>query len=146
MAIPESTSVADRRARLLPLTTLAAAVTNVLTRPIAIPKNTKSITVQSKFARAAGGTDLTVHVQTTFDGGETWADIIAHHFLITTLNQISAVRRDVALAASITPTDATLADDSIIDGLIGALIRLKYTSTGTYTGASSIQVDAHFAS
>ena len=38
----------------------------------------------------------------------------------------------------LTPTDATLADDTAVDGVLGDRLRLKITSTGTFGSGSVI--------
>lgn len=125
---------------LLPLTTLAAAGTVV---GIAFPiRDVKHLVVEAKFVRAGGGTDAIVYVQTSLDIGVTWIDIMAIGFLITTANKVSAVHRDTALAAGITPGDAALTVNTILNGLLGDRIRAKLVTTGTYTGASSLEVHA----
>lgn len=131
---------------LLPVITLAGAVSAVVSPPATAPirgtGGTKSITMFSKFVRAAGGTNVKIYLQTSFDGGVTWCDIACHTFLTTTANKISKVMIGTALGASIAPTDGTLADDTIVDGLLGSQFRIKYTTTGTYSGASSLEVHA----
>ena len=39
-----------------------------------------------------------------------------------------------------TMTDASLGDDAIDDGLLGDMIRVKYTTTGTYAGTTNLTV------
>lgn len=46
----------------------------------------------------------------------------------------------LALAAAIAASDAVLADDTILNGFIGDELRVKYTTTGTYSGATSLEV------
>ena len=38
----------------------------------------------------------------------------------------------------LTPTDATLADDTVVDGVLGDRLRMKITSTGTFGSGSVI--------
>jgi hypothetical protein len=42
----------------------------------------------------------------------------------------------------LTPTDATLADDTVVDGVLGDRLRLKITSTGTFGSGSVISARA----
>lgn len=131
-----------RHAKMLVATTVGAAVTAVVTLPLGNMGGAKSITAQAKFLYGAGGTTLKCWLQTTFDGGATWCDIACFAFLLASATKISKVMIGTALAAALVPTDGSLADDTIKDGLIGSAFRLKYTSTGTYTGATSLEVDA----
>jgi hypothetical protein len=119
--------------------TIAAAATTTGT-DFAIT-TAKYLTVQSKFLYGAGGTATRVFVQTTLDGGATWVDIANHDFAQTAATKISSVTSDVAPASqAFAPGDAALTTNTIIQGVIGSRIRAKVVSTGTYTGATSIDV------
>ncbi len=131
----------NRAIGLIPPTTLAAAGT-FIGEMYRLPFGTKSLSLLSKFVRAAGGTSTKVYLQTSLDVGVTWVDIACHAFLITTATKATAVKNNIATAAAVTPADGALADDTILDGLIGDRIRVKYIVAGTYSGASSITVSA----
>jgi hypothetical protein len=109
---------------------------------VALAPGTRSVGVESKFVRAAGGTSCKVYLQTTFDDGATWVDIAAHAFLITTASKLSSVKGNIATAAAVVPGDGILTDDTILDGVLGDRIRAKVIVAGTYSGASSITVCA----
>jgi hypothetical protein len=111
-----------------------------VTDPYYMGKDAKYLAVQANFAREAGGTSLKAYVQTSFDD-ENWCDIMAFAFATTTVRKIQAVTLSTALAANITPTDATLTDNTILSGLLGQKIRIKYVVVGTYTGVSTIRID-----
>jgi hypothetical protein len=50
----------------------------------------------------------------------------------------------VALAAAVSPGDATLASNTILNGLLGGAIRAKYVSASTvYSGATSLALIAY---
>jgi hypothetical protein len=129
------------RAQVLISTALAAAKT-VVGDEIALPSGIRSLAILSNFAYGSGGTACKVYVQTSLDSGANWIDIVCHTFTTTAALKVSAVRLDIALAASITPTDGSLTDDNIKDGLLGDRVRVKVVATGTYAGASSIKVSA----
>lgn len=119
--------------------TIAAAATTTGT-DFAIT-NAKYVTVQSKFLYGAGGTTAKVFVQTTLDGGATWVDIVSHAFTTAAGTKVSSVTSDVAPASQgLTPGDGALTDNTIIQGVIGSRIRAKVVTTGTYSGATSIDV------
>ena len=63
-------------------------------------------------------------------------------FTTSALTKFQKVSTEIALAANIATSDAALADNTILDGFLGSEIRVKYTSTGTYSGATSIAVIA----
>lgn len=123
----------------LPLTTIGAAGT-VTGIAIPLPFDVKHVCVQASFVRGAGGTDVQTFIQTSLDGGLTWIDIMNLGFLVTTAVKVSAVHRDTALAAAITPGDGALAANSIVNGLLGDRLRVKAISTGTYTGVTTLRV------
>jgi hypothetical protein len=129
---------------LLATTTLAAAVTASTTTHIVGLHNMEYLVCEAKFVRAGGGTTAKFWVQTSIDGGLTWVDIINFAFLTTTASKITAVVGNPAtpLTPATAPSDGTLADDTIVNGVLGSELRVKYTTTGTYTGASSIAIYA----
>jgi hypothetical protein len=82
-----------------------------------------------------------VFIQTSLDKGATWIDIMQFAFTTTTATRVHAVRLDIALAANITPTDGSLTDNTILDGLLGDQVRSKVVTAGTvYSGASSLVI------
>jgi len=119
-----SAAVADQLSPIMPLARLAQ-------------ESQKYVLAQAAFTYQAGGTDVTAYVQTSLDGGTTWIDIMAFNFTTATATKISKVSLPIALAAAATPTDGSLTDDTILDGVIGDRVRVKYTTTGTYTGISA---------
>lgn len=129
---------------LVPTTTIAAAVTGRVTEPVLlgqIPNNARYLALQANFAYGSAGTTAKVWVQTSLDGGATWVDIANFAFTTAALRKVAAVNIFIA-ATHATPTDGTLADNTIINGLLGDRIRVKYTTTGTYAGATSLTVTA----
>lgn len=131
----------DRVLKILPQITLAGATADVLSGVHNLPRDAKSIEVQAAFVRAAGGTDVTIFVQISIDGGTKWIDIMCFMFTTTTADKVAKVKRSTALAV-ITPKDGTLADNTIQDGLLGSLLRTKRTTTGTYSGISTLELTA----
>ncbi len=100
-----------------------------------------SLAVQFNFTYAAGGTNLKAWLQTSYDGGTTWNDIA--NFAATTASLRRIYNLTTAAVTSIaTPTDGTLADNTAVNGLLGGLYRVKLTTTGTYTGATTLVVTA----
>ncbi len=129
------------RAQMLISTALAAAKT-VVGDEIAVPAGTTALAILANFGYGSGGTACKVYIQTSLDSGANWIDIACLTFATTAALKVSAVRSAIALGASIMPTDGSLGDDSIKDGLLGDRIRAKIVATGTYAGASSITVSA----
>ena len=125
---------------LLAPTTIGAAVTGALGTAVDGLAAMESATLQATFSYGAGGTTVKAWVQTSFDQGNTWVDIANFAFTTAAAKKISSVRAVTVVAAAYVPTDATLADDTIKDGVLGDRLRVKYTSTGTYTGATSLAI------
>jgi hypothetical protein len=127
---------------LLSPATIGTAAAGVLSTPVLDLAAMESATFQATFTYGAGGTTVKAWVQTSFDGGLTWVDVANFAFTTAAAKKISSVRHYSAVAAAYVPTDGTLADDTIKDGLLGDRLRVRYTSTGTYTGATALAVYA----
>ena len=120
--------------------TLAAAVTAEVHGPVAMPLGrVEALALFASFVRAADGTTAKAWVQTSLDGGTSWADIASFAFTTTSSNRVYNLTA-AAVTAIATPTDGTLADNTSVNGFLGALYRVKLTTTGTYTGASSFKI------
>ncbi len=111
----------------------------------------RELVVEANFTYGSGGTTVDIWIQTSLDGGSTWLDIMQFAFLTTTLRKIHAcslavmggASADAALRTNITPTDGTLGDNLIIDGILGDMLRAKITTVGTYAGSTTLSINAH---
>jgi len=103
-------------------------------------RKARYLAIQSNFVRTSGGTSLDVYIQTSLDEGTTWADVMNFSFATTTVRKVSAVVLTTALAANVTPTDGAITANTILSGLLGTKIRVKYVAVGTYVG--TLRVDA----
>ena len=92
--------------------TIAAAAT-VTGLAHQLPRNVKGLTVQMRFLYGSGGTDVTLFIQTSFDAGDTWVDIMAFNVTTSAATKISAVKAATAVAANYTPTEAALSETKI---------------------------------
>lgn len=120
---------------------IPAAGTSVLTDPVISGlANVGHLTAQFSFDYGSGGTSVTAWLQTSLDNGVTWIDIACAKFLTTDAVKVFAVNAGGSLAAAFVPTDGALADDTVRDGLIGSLLRVKTTVVGTYVD-STLAVD-----
>lgn len=90
----------------------------------------------AKFENGSGGTTVKAYVQTSLDDGTTWIDVACFAFATTdvpkVLHKILAVSD---LTAATVPTDGSLADNTVKDGILGDQLRTKVVVAGTYTGA-----------
>ena len=123
----------------LAATTIGAAVTEKVSQVVPLYSRASYFLVEAAFAYGAGGTTVKAWVQTRVTGG-TWRDVASFAFATTASTKWSAVHRETALAAAQVASDAALADDTILNGFLGDEVRVKYTTTGTYTGATTLTV------
>jgi hypothetical protein len=121
--------------------TLAGAVTNDVTAGQFVVGRCESLTLHGVITVAGGGTTAKAWVQTTLDGGSTWVDIASFAFTTSTATRMYHLTA-AAVTAIATPGDAALADNTSVNGFLGSDVRVKLTTTGTYTGASSFVINA----
>lgn len=97
-----------------------------------------AVTLFANFTYGAGGTTLIGVVETTLDGVN-WIQIARFDFTTA-----SAAKR--ANLSGLTPVGvaavAALGADAVLDGILGDRLRVKITSTGTYSGNTSLSVRA----
>lgn len=142
LALALDVPLSANRAILLASTTITTAVTGVTSTPVVFKGGSAQyVAVQAKLTYGSGGTTVKAWVQTSLDGGTTWNDIMNFAFTTATATKQSAVVSTTALAAAVTPGDAALGDNLILSGLIGDRIRVKYTTTGTYAGGTTLKLD-----
>ena len=127
---------------LAPLT-IGAAVGATASTPKTGLGGMNYLVVTGVFLYGAGGTDAIARVQTSIDGGLSWIDVVSLGFTTSALTKVSAVTTKIAPATqAATYTDGTLTVNTIIQGVLGDRLRVKYVTTGTYTGATSLAVYA----
>jgi hypothetical protein len=105
-----------------------------------------TLTLQCNLTWGSGGTTVDADLQTSLDGGTTWVDIANCNFstiaaskrLIWTLES-SLVAAPVQVT---TPTDGTMTANTALSGVYGTLFRIKYQTTGTFAGGTSLRIDA----
>lgn len=123
-------------------TPIAGAVTGVISGPFGIKLgNNAGLILHATFLYGSGGTTAKAWVQTSFDGGVTWVDIATFAFLLAAKTRMG-VLTTVAVTTLATPTDGSLADDTVVNGFLGHMYRVKLTTTGTYAGATSLKIVA----
>ena len=124
---------------LLPATAITTAVTGV-TGPACPVAGLRDLLVEAQFLYGSGGTSAKVWVQTRVKGG-TWRDVMNFAFATASLTKFQKVSVNLALAANQAASDAALADNTVLDGLLGDELRVKYTTTGTYAGGTTIALN-----
>lgn len=155
MALNGAVHTSGQDINFLPATGLVitTALTGVTTTPVKLLSGAKYIAFQVRFVYGSGGTTAKFWLQTSFDGGATWCDIANLARTTASLNTVTVVTAnlyfsndtDHPIPAPILPltlTDATLADNAKVDGVIGSRLRMKYTTTGTYAGSTTAYASA----
>ena len=100
-------------------------------------------TLLSKFAIGAGGGTTKVYIQTSLDQGATVVDVACATFTTASASKIQNVSGLTAKSSPAAPTDATLTDDTTLDGVLGDRLRAKVVTSGTvYTGQTTVAVRA----
>jgi hypothetical protein len=107
-----------------------------------------SMAFQKSFTYGSGGTTVDTYVQTSFDGGNTWADVI--HFAQNTTSSdarpfVAWVNNLTASAAPAATTDGTQTVNTTTAGMFGLWWRVKFVSVGTYAGNTTLTVWASCA-
>jgi len=91
-----------------------------------------ALTAQLTFGYGSGGADVRAYLQTSLDGGTTAIDIACVKFSLAGETVALNLSATTPRTTQLTPTDAGVADDTAVDGILGDRIRLKVVSTGTY--------------
>lgn len=125
---------------MLATTTITTAVTASLSGT-SIIRNARALVLQAVFTYGSGGTSAKAWVQTSIDGGTTWFDIASFAFTTSSATRVYSLDT-TAVTTIYTPTDATLTDNTVKNGLLGDRYRVKYTTTGTYAGDTTLSISA----
>lgn len=126
---------------LLPVTTITGAGTVTGDAYVLGPVMADGLVAEAIFDYGSGGTTAKIWIQTSLDGGTTWIDIISLAFLLADASKVSAISTLIAPAAqAFSPSDGALADNTVIQGVLGDRIRAKLVTTGTYAGSTTIAV------
>jgi len=126
---------------LLTLPAIAGAIATAITTPVKFNAPPRSLAVQANFGYGSGGTTVDAWLQTSFDGGVTWTDIANFHFTTAAARFVYNLNSQTPVTTEYTPTDGSLTANTSKDGILGPQFRVKYSSTGTYAGATSLSID-----
>lgn len=100
-----------------------------------------SMAVQGTCA-GTSGTSMTWWLQTSFDGGGSWADALAFAHVAAGRACGIVLSNPSAGVAPAAPTDGTAAPPFVQNGIFGNLWRVKYTTVGTWTAGGNLRIDA----
>lgn len=101
-----------------------------------------AISIQIEFDYGSGGTEVKAYVQTSLDQADTWIDVISATFTLASAIKIFNLSALTPVTEAVAPTDGSLGDDYVVDGILGDRLRVKYTSTGTFAGQTRLKVGA----
>ena len=133
MLNPGNYSLADR------------AITTALNEaqtPIIDLDGATAITLQARLIYGSGGTSAKVYVQTSLDQGVSWIDVACFAFVGAGIPKVANLSGLTARPVLATMTDGALADDTVVDGILGDRLRARIITTGTYSGNTVVSVRA----
>lgn len=126
-------------------TTITTAVTASVTTGTQLgtigARNPQSAIIQGALTYGSGGTTISAWVQTSIDGGGTWADVANFSFTTASARFLYNLSALTPVTTQYTALDGTLTANTAKDGLLGQFWRVKYTTTGTYAGSTILRVD-----
>jgi hypothetical protein len=101
-----------------------------------------SATLQCEFSYGSGGTSCKIWVQVSLDQGLTWIDVA--NFAFTTSSGVKVINLWAGTEQNqYTPTDGALDDNTCVFGFLGAVMRAKLTTVGTYANTTArVRLDA----
>lgn len=104
----------------------------------------QAVAIQGNFTYGSGGTSADAYVQTSLDSGATWTDVVNFHFTTASARFIYNLSGLTPKTTEVVPTDGALAANTSLDGVVGPLWRVKYTTVGTYAASTTLTIDAQF--
>ena len=124
----------------------STAVTTAVTGSIQTPQTgfgkVTALTIQAAFTYvASAATSCDAYIQTSLDGGTTWADIANFHFTTASATNIVNVSGLTAVTTPTAITDGSIANNTVQQGILGDRYRVKITSVGTYGAGTTLAVN-----
>jgi hypothetical protein len=119
---------------------LTTALTGHVSEKLLFDQAPQSLAIEADFVYGSGGTSVKAWVQTSLDGGESWIDIANFAFATTSAKKVANLSSLTPVSTLYTPTDGSLADNTVKDGILGPMFRVKTTSVGTYAGGTTLDV------
>jgi hypothetical protein len=109
--------------------------------PVTNLQGLDAASLQVRLSGGAGGSNITVYVQTSIDQGQSWFDVAAFTYTNTPGVQAANVS-GLDKASPAAPSSQGLATGTIFDGPLGDRLQAVVVSTGTYTGSTLVSVRA----
>lgn len=126
---------------LLNLKAIGAALALTASSPAKFIVAPRNVCVQANFTYDSAGATVNAWLQTSLDGGNTWVDVAQFAFTTASGRFVFNLNGQTSVTTEYVPTDGTLAANTSKDGILGNQFRVKYQTTGTYGGASSLSID-----
>jgi hypothetical protein len=120
--------------------TITTAVSASVSTPIVLGIIPRALTLLFVFTYGSSGTSAKFWVQTSLDGGATWIDIACLSVTTSSLSNVANLSATTPVTTLYVPTDGTLTDNTVKDGILGDRFRVKRTTTGTYAGATTVAI------
>lgn len=98
-----------------------------------------ALTLLASFTTTGGGASCKGWVQTSLDGGATWVDIACFAFGASSAVKYANLNLMQPAGVAV-PTSGALADDAVLHGLMGDMVRVLRTSTGAYNAGSKLEI------
>ncbi|MFA5379116.1 MAG: hypothetical protein WC455_25395 [Dehalococcoidia bacterium] len=125
---------------LLAATTISTAVTASVSSTTYTTRPFNSAFILCKFLYGADGTTAKAWVQCSADQGTTWHDVCNFAFTTSAATKFFNLSGMTAVTTQGTVADGTTGDNTAVDGALTNVFRVKYTTTGTYSGVTSLAV------
>lgn len=125
---------------LMEKTTIGEAVTASTTDTTYTTRPFNAAFILVKFLYGSGGTTAKAWVQCSADQGTTWHDVCNAAFTTSAGTKFYNLSAMTPVTTIGTVADGTTSDNTAVDGTLTNLFRVKYTTTGTYGGATSLEV------
>jgi hypothetical protein len=103
----------------------------------------RSLLLQGSFVSGGNGTSVDAWVQTAWDGGNSWWDIAQFHFTGSSAAKAFNLSALTPVTAQATQQDGQMGSNTSVDGLIGARLRVKWQTSGTYLATTTFTIDVH---
>jgi hypothetical protein len=103
------------------------------------------VLVQETFTYGSGGASVDAFLQTSYDAGGTWNDVIHFAQLLLASKRVLWGLASTPPAAAVDVSagdDGTILANTLVPGVFGSWWRVKYIVAGTYAGGTILRLDA----
>lgn len=115
--------------------TLGQPMAQSILTPIINLEGMTAVTLDVDFRYQAGGSTASLIVVTSLDGGTTWRHIARFDF--ATVSAVKQCNLEGLLSKAVTAY-ADLASEGVNDGVLGAQLAAIVTTTGVYSGGTTL--------